>query len=266
MKEMADKTGDNSALKPTNVVEINENAAGDLCENTDDKVELGIMKSASTSRFKVAKVSDAGEPSVNTNADTEAAQAHDKIPKRRNNSEHVEFNLDENKKNTDVYPESPPGSPMFYTDTTSPNDTYGYGNSFTNNHTNSKTFGKNITEALPHVDHYRNLLSATAALKSRPTLAELHEEKVRSYWSTIAQLELKGVGEGGQRGLVPPHFQKWGGAQVGLCPPTFGQIKCSNFAISSFFKVRNAKFSWLASLANFTLFISSELSLLKTLE
>ena len=191
MKEMADKTGDNSALKPTNVVEINENAAGDLCENTDDKVELGIMKSASTSRFKVAKVSDAGEPSVNTNADTEAAQAHDKIPKRRNNSEHVEFNLDENKKNTDVYPESPPGSPMFYTDTTSPNDTYGYGNSFTNNHTNSKTFGKNITEALPHVDHYRNLLSATAALKSRPTLAELHEEKVRtSYWSTIAQLEL----------------------------------------------------------------------------
>ena len=31
----------------------------------------------------------------------------------------------------------------------------------------------------------------------------------------------KGVGEGGGRGggHVPPHFQKWGGAQVGLCPP-----------------------------------------------
>jgi hypothetical protein len=28
------------------------------------------------------------------------------------------------------------------------------------------------------MDHYRNLLSATNALKSRPTLAELHEEKV----------------------------------------------------------------------------------------
>ena len=42
-----------------------------------------------------------------------------------------------------------------------------------------KTFGKNTTEALPHVDHYRNLLSATSALKTRPTLAELHEEKVK---------------------------------------------------------------------------------------
>ena len=41
-----------------------------------------------------------------------------------------------------------------------------------------KTFGKNTTEALPHMDHYRNLLSATSALKTRPTLAELHEEKV----------------------------------------------------------------------------------------
>lgn len=46
--------------------------------------------------------------------------------------------------------------------------------------THVKTFGRNTTEALPHVDHYRNLLSATCALnlKSRPTLAELHEEKV----------------------------------------------------------------------------------------
>ena len=54
---------------------------------------------------------------------------------------------------------------------------------------------------------------------------------------------------GGSGGLCPPTF-KSGGAQVGLSPPTFGQIKCSNFAISSFFKVKNAKFSWLASLAN----------------
>jgi hypothetical protein len=41
--------------------------------------------------------------------------------------------------------------------------------------TNLKTFGHNTTEALPHVDHYRNLLSATTALRSRPTLQELHE-------------------------------------------------------------------------------------------
>ena len=64
---------------------------------------------------------------------------------------------------------------------------------------------------------------------------------------------------GGSGGLCPRTF-KSGGAQVGLCPPTFGQIKCSNFAISSFFKVKNAKFSWLASLANLTLFVFSEIS------
>ena len=66
-------------------------------------------------------------------------------------------------------------------------------------------------------------------------------------------------GGGGSGGLCPRTF-KSGGAQVGLCPSTFGQMKCSNFAISSFFNVKNAKFSWLASLANLTLFIFSELS------
>jgi len=59
-----------------------------------------------------------------------------------------------------------------------PHDTYGHNqNSYTAYGTHLKTFGKNTTEALPHVDHYRNLLSATSALKSRPTLEELHEEK-----------------------------------------------------------------------------------------
>ena len=38
----------------------------------------------------------------------------------------------------------------------------------------------NTIEALPCVDHYRNMFSATAGgnLKARPTLAELHEEMV----------------------------------------------------------------------------------------
>jgi len=69
-----------------------------------------------------------------------------------------------------------------------PNDTYGAGtyghnqNSYTAYGTQHlKTFGKNTTEALPHVDHYRNLLSATSPLKTRPTLAELHEEKVHVF-------------------------------------------------------------------------------------
>ena len=64
--------------------------------------------------------------------------------------------------------------------------TYGnYQNSYTAYGTNLKTFGKNTTEAIPHVDHYRNLLSATSALKSRPTLAELHEEKVGTVSETL---------------------------------------------------------------------------------
>lgn len=44
----------------------------------------------------------------------------------------------------------------------------------------SKTFGRDTQEALPHVDHYRNLMSAITAMKQRPTLTELHEEQVDS--------------------------------------------------------------------------------------
>ena len=64
----------------------------------------------------------------------------------------------------------------------------------------------------------------------------------------------KGVGEGGAGGHVPPHFQKWGGGTSGFVPPTFGQSKCSNFTICSYFVVKNtifSKFSWLALLANY---------------
>lgn len=43
-------------------------------------------------------------------------------------------------------------------------------------HTHLKTFGQNTLETLPHADHYRNLLSATGAMRKRPTLLELHEE------------------------------------------------------------------------------------------
>ena len=43
---------------------------------------------------------------------------------------------------------------------------------------NLKTFAHNTLETLPHMDHYRNLLSATGAMamKKRPTLLELHEQ------------------------------------------------------------------------------------------
>ena len=77
---------------------------------------------------------------------------------------------------------------------------------------------------------------------------------------------IKGVGEGGgggggAAGACAPALSKVGGTSgFEPPPPTFGQMKCSNFTNSSFFKLKNAKFSWLASLANLTLFIFSKLS------
>ena len=60
----------------------------------------------------------------------------------------------------------------------SPNPTDSYQYSYDTN--NLKTFGHNTLETLPHLDHYRNLLSATGAMRKRPTLLELHEhDKVR---------------------------------------------------------------------------------------
>ena len=65
----------------------------------------------------------------------------------------------------------------------------------------------------------------------------------------------------------PPPLSKGGvGHKWVLAPPPppplppFGQTKCSNFAIFLFFVAKNAKFSWLASLANFTLSILLSLS------
>ena len=103
-------------------------------------------KRPSVSRFKVAKVGFAGceEPAGEEDAsgdqplniDCSAKLAPDQI--------------------------SPPNSPLTDRDLT-----------YTDTH-NLKTFGHNTHEALPHEDHYRNLLSATHALRSRPTLEELH--------------------------------------------------------------------------------------------
>ena len=83
----------------------------------------------------------------------------------------------------------------------------------------------------------------------------------------LEALYLKGVGEGGQGGTSPP-LSKVGGGHKWVCappppPPTFGQSKCSNFTICSYFVVKNnfffSKFSWLASLANFNKSIFSKL-------
>ncbi|KAK3097932.1 hypothetical protein FSP39_014651 [Pinctada imbricata] len=162
---MADKTGSETSGGLKLPVEVR--AAGDYSETIEDNMmEPSIKKSSSSSRFKVAKVDDKNQTTV-----ADAETDNDKRGKH-NHADHVGFDLPSENDKTYEPPDSPTGIPVFYAETTSPNDTYGY-----TNHTNSKTFGKNFTEAFPHVDHYRNLLSATAALKSRPTLAELHEEK-----------------------------------------------------------------------------------------
>ncbi|GFS02115.1 solute carrier family 12 member 2 [Elysia marginata] len=49
----------------------------------------------------------------------------------------------------------------------------------------------NTVEALPCVDHYRNVFSATGAgnLRARPTLAELHEERVSVRYFFILKMD-----------------------------------------------------------------------------
>ena len=68
----------------------------------------------------------------------------------------------------------------------------------------------------------------------------------------------KGVGEGtgGGSGGVCPHFQKWG-AQVGFSLPPLldGPSVLILLFFFPYFVAKNANFSWLASLANFTLSI-----------
>ena len=74
-----------------------------------------------------------------------------------------------------------------------------------------------------------------------------------SYWNVYVYAFanmvriIKGVGEGGRGGggtsPPPPHFQKCGGHKwVCAPPPTFGQSKCSNFTICSYFVVKNTFF------------------------
>ena len=123
-----------------------------------EETEGSMKKVPSTSRFQVARVDFA------ENVDTKDAEPdtnHSNHDNKETDGNHVDGHRD---------------SINVYIDTTSPNATYQSVNATTNH----KTFGKYTTEALPHMDHYRNLLSATNALKSRPTLAELHEEKVNS--------------------------------------------------------------------------------------
>ncbi|OWF48421.1 solute carrier family 12 member 2-like isoform X2 [Mizuhopecten yessoensis] len=133
-----------------------ENNLPVLLNNTSNEM---IRKVSSTSRFQVDRVNSVTDDpdDVNNTVDDAESPAHRNKDDSRQSFESPTFGS------------SPPVSPT---------DTYASHNSFSNPYeTNFKTFGRYTTEALPHMDHYRNLLSATTAMKSRPTLAELHEEK-----------------------------------------------------------------------------------------
>jgi hypothetical protein len=135
------------ATRATDLIEPTE--VGQTGLSPDDDMHIGIKPSPSASRFQVARVDFVD--------DTESKDKGD-----------IEVDGD----SEPLTPNGDVDSPSF---NISPNSTFGYPNS---DGTHMKTFGRNTTEALPCVDHYRNLLSATCALKTRPTLAELHEEKV----------------------------------------------------------------------------------------
>lgn len=142
--------------------------AGEPLKTPELEETEGTMKKVpSTSRFQVARVDFA------ENVDTKDAEPDHIIT---NHTDHDNKNKETEGNHVDGHRDSMShrDSINVYIDTTSPNATYQSVNATTNH----KTFGKYTTEALPHMDHYRNLLSATNALKSRPTLAELHEEKV----------------------------------------------------------------------------------------
>ena len=115
-------------------------------------------KSKGPSRFKVARVDfaeDVGKPASEAEQDVNDNKGKNY---RRNRQESTCSNFSEL---------SPQMSQDSYSGTHT--GTHGY-----DTH-NLKTFGQNTLETLPHMDHYRNLLSATGAMKKRPTLLELHE-------------------------------------------------------------------------------------------
>ncbi|KAK6179341.1 hypothetical protein SNE40_011727 [Patella caerulea] len=123
-------------------------ADGRLTPDKDDMLDPGgdEMKKSS-SRFKVARVEFVEKKDDNENEDGDWSKTDEVNHGNRS-------------------PESP--SVTFSLGTDSLTHSYDTGN--------MKTFAMNTHEALPCMDHYRNILSATGVLKSRPTLAELHEE------------------------------------------------------------------------------------------
>ena len=111
----------------------------------------------SASRFKVAKVEFVDEPASETDERTTPASPGTPPPRENGVVRDGADRLNSESTSTSCSPH--------LTDGTYTYDTH-----------NLKTFGHNTLETLPHLDHYRNLLSATGAMRKRPTLLELHEQ------------------------------------------------------------------------------------------
>ena len=169
---MAVDTADPTAVKFSMA---GEDLVVGLTNGHDEKAAETLPKSRSTSRFKVNRVEFAEEPSKETDDDVECAPEVGHVGARDATSHNgVTFKgVPDNKgpiKLVDHVPSisidsstSPPYSP-------NPGDSY-------DTH-NLKTFGKNTLETLPNLDHYRNMMSATGAMKKRPTLMELQQDDV----------------------------------------------------------------------------------------
>ena len=144
---------------------ISEPTAENALIPKDESGENGLPRVQSKSRFKVARVEFSSDP---TGRDADPAKGREDAPttagrpRTRSRQESVCSN-------------DGGSSP------TSPNNVEHHNSHSYDTH-NLKTFGHNTLETLPHLDHYRNLLSATGNIRKRPTLLELHElEKVRQF-------------------------------------------------------------------------------------
>ncbi|KAK2151035.1 hypothetical protein LSH36_378g01015 [Paralvinella palmiformis] len=143
-----------------------------LTNGHEEKAEESIPKSRS--RFQVAKVEFAAEPRAEN-----LTNGNDVPPDRTNGTEDGDVTvrtgrgeeagggkttgrMHSNSVDSSI---SPPYSP-------NPADSY----QTSYDTTNLKTFGANTLEALPNLDYYRNLASATGHMKKRPTLRELQQE------------------------------------------------------------------------------------------
>ena len=145
---------------------ISEPTSDNVLIPKEEGTENGLPRVQSKSRFKVARVEFSDEPV----SDHKAKDAVPSSERDVNNSRGRTRNRSRQESICSNDTSSPPISPN------NADPTY---NSHSYDTHNLKTFAHNTLETVPHLDHYRNILSASGNIRKRPTLLELHElEKV----------------------------------------------------------------------------------------